>query len=73
MGSVRSAAHVLDLQGYAKGLKLTLEFRSVVCPDLGGIPKNLKHFFSNSISNGFATLVFDQSKYTKLTKTTNGT
>ena len=64
---------MFHLQSDAKGLKLTLEFRSVVRPDLGGIPKNLKHFFPNSISNGFATLVFDQSKYTKLTKTTDGT
>ena len=73
MGRIGCTTHVFHLQSDAKGLKLTLEFRSVVCPDLGGIPKNLKHFFSYSVSNGFATLVFDKSKHTKLTKTTDGT
>ena len=70
---IRSAAHVLDFQGYAKGLKFPFELSPVVRPDFGGISKNLKNFLPNSICNSFATLVFDKSKHTKLTKTTNGT
>jgi hypothetical protein len=73
MGSVRSAAHVLDLQGYAKGLEFTFEISPVVRPDFGGISKNLKNFFSYSIRDGFAALVFDKGQYTKLAETTNGT
>ena len=73
MGSIRSAVHVLDLQGYAKGLKFTFEFSPVVGPDFGRISKNLKDFLSNGIRDGFAALVFDKGQYTKLAKTTNGT
>jgi hypothetical protein len=64
---------VLDLQGYAKGLKFTFELSPVVGPDFGGISKNLKDFLSNSIRDGFAALVFDKGQYTKLAKTTNST
>ena len=73
MRCVRGAAHVLDLQGYAKGLEFTFELSPVVRPDFGGISKNLKNFLSNGIRDGFAALVFDKGQYTKLAKTTNGT
>jgi hypothetical protein len=73
MRCVRSTAHVFYFQRNAKGFKLTLELCPVVCPDFGGISKNLKNFLSNSICYSFATLVFDQSQYTKLTKTTDST
>ena len=50
---------MFDLQGDAKGFELALEFGPVVCPDLGGVPKNLNFFLSNRMGNCLAALAFD--------------
>ena len=73
VGSVGSTPHVFNLECGAQCIELTLEFCTVVRPNLGRVAKNLKNFLSNGISNGFAALVFYQSQHAEFAETTNGT
>lgn len=73
MRSVRGAAHVFDFKCSAQSVKLTLEFGAIVCPDFGGVPKELEDFFFNCIRHCLAAFVCDESQHAKFTKTANGT
>jgi hypothetical protein len=73
VGSVGSTSHVFYLECSAQSVKLALEFRPVICPDLSRVPKDLKNLLFNSISNRFAVLVLYQSQHAEFAETTNGT
>jgi hypothetical protein len=63
---------VFNFECSAQCIELTLEFCTIVGPNLGRVAKNLKNFLSNGISNGFAAFVFYQSQHAEFAETTNG-
>jgi hypothetical protein len=73
MGRVWCAAHVFDLQGCAEGLKLAVEFCTIVGSDFCGVPENLKDLFFDCVSNCLAALVCKQGQHTKFAETADGT
>jgi hypothetical protein len=64
---------VFYLECGAQGVKITLEFRPVIRPNLSRVPKDLKNLLFNGISNGFTALVFYQGQYAEFAETTNCT